>query len=119
MCSLLLLEMIFQLKNIQWYKLTIFFRVLILRKNHPESWKNFSVLEHHLEDRKDCSIMKSNKDRVWTVLKHYVPDLLEGLGEKDILKICGILDSNSFRIDKYGSRGLFLATSMVNHDCQG
>ena len=43
---------------------------------------------------------------------------MTGLKEEDILQICGILDSNSFRIDKHGSRGLFLATSMVNHDCQ-
>ena len=33
------------------------------------------------------------------------------------MKICGILDANCFRIDRNGTRGLFLATSMFNHDC--
>ena len=35
----------------------------------------------------------------------------------EIMKICGILDANCFRIDRNGTRGLFLATSMINHDC--
>ena len=33
------------------------------------------------------------------------------------MKTCGILDANCFRIDRNGTRGLFLATSMINHDC--
>ena len=49
--------------------------------------------------------MKSNKLQVCKILKHFAPNLVDGLSEEDILKICGILDSNSFRIDKHGSRG--------------
>ena len=62
-------------------------------------------IEHHLEERIDCPIMKSNKLQVCKILKHFAPNLVDGLSEEDILKICGILDSNSFRIDKHGSRG--------------
>ena len=57
--------------------------------------------------------MKRNKSAVWNVLHHYLPELVEGLSCEDVMKICGILDANSFRIDKYGTRGVFLATSMV------
>lgn len=92
-------------------------RVLRIRKQHPESWQKFLQLEHHLEDRRNCPLMEINKTDVWDILRHYLPELTDGLQIEDILKICGILDSNSFRIDKHGTRGLFLATSMLNHNC--
>ena len=56
-----------------------------------------------------------NKSTVWNVLNQNVPDLAEGLSFDDIMKICGIIDANSFRIDKHGTRGVFLATSMVSN----
>ena len=62
--------------------------------------------------------MKANKVNVWQVLKHYLPpQFLEDISLEVIYRICGILDANSFRVDKHGSRGLYLALSMVNHDC--
>ena len=71
------------------------------------------MLEDHLEDRKECPIMKRNKSAVWNVLHHYLPEYVKDLSLEDVMKICGILDANSFRIDKNGTRGLYLATSMV------
>ena len=35
----------------------------------------------------------------------------------DIIRVCAILDSNSFRVDGLGNRGLFALASMLNHDC--
>lgn len=62
--------------------------------------------------------MKANKANVWQVLKHYLPaKFMEDISLDVIQRICGILDANSFRMDKYGSRGLYFAISMVNHDC--
>ena len=55
-----------------------------------------------------------NISTVWNVLNQNVPDLVEGLSFDDIMKICGIIDGNSFKIDKHGTRGVFLATSMVS-----
>ena len=78
------------------------------RQENPELFENFLLLEDHLESRKECAIMKNNKQTVFNVLKRHVPDLLEGLNLEDIFRICGILDANSFRMDKNGSRGLFL-----------
>ena len=98
----------------QW--LTVL-RVLNLRKSKPEAWNKFLILEDHIENRKNCPIMKRNKSSVWNILKTFVPELVEDLTYEDIMKICGILDSNCFRIDKNGTRGLFLATSMLNHNC--
>ena len=89
----------------QW--LTVL-RILLIRQEDPELFENFMLLEDHLQDRKDCPIMKNNKSAVFDVLKRYVPELLEGLNTEDIFRICGILDANSFRMDKNGSRGLFL-----------
>ena len=43
--------------------------------------------------------------------------VLKDVSFGEIMKICGILDANCFRIDRNGTRGLFLATSMINHDC--
>jgi hypothetical protein len=54
-----------------------------------------------------------NKSTVWNVLNQNLPELVGGLSLDDVMKIFGILDANSFRIDKHGTRGVFLATSMV------
>ena len=43
--------------------------------------------------------------------------IVKDVSFEEIMKICGILDANCFRIDRNGTRGLFLATSMINHDC--
>ena len=56
------------------------------------------------------------KKSVWNVLNQNSPELIEGLSFDDIMKICGIIDANSFRIDKHGTRGVFLATSMVSKE---
>ena len=94
----------------QW--LTVL-RVLMIRQDDSELFQNFMLLEDHLQDRLDCPIMKNNKIGVFDVLKRCVPELLEGLNAEDILRICGILDANSFRIDKNGYRGLFLGKSLL------
>ena len=94
----------------QW--LTVL-RVLMIRQEDSDLFDNFMLLEDHLQDRKDCLIMKNNKSGVFDVLKRYVPELLEGLNTEDIFRICGILDANSFRFDKNGSRGLFLGKSSL------
>ena len=94
----------------QW--LTVL-RVLMIRQEDSDLFDNFMLLEDHLQDRKDCLIMKNNKSGVFDVLKRYVPELLEGLNTEDIFRICGIIDANSFRFDKNGSRGLFLGKSYL------
>ena len=39
--------------------------------------------------------------------------------EGEVLRICGILDSNAFRLDGLnGIRGLFVLAAMLNHDCR-
>ena len=49
------------------------------------------------------------------MLNQNLPELMEGLSFDDVMKICGIIDANSFKIDKHGTRGVFLATSMVSN----
>ena len=56
-----------------------------------------------------------NISTVWNMLHQNLPELMEDLSFDDVIKICGIIDANSFRIDKHGTRGVFLATSMVNN----
>ena len=56
-----------------------------------------------------------NISTVWNMLHQNLPELIEDLSFDDVMKICGILDANSFRIDKHGTRGVFLATSMVKY----
>ena len=44
--------------------------------------------------------------------------MFPGAVEGDVLRICGILDSNAFKLDgRAGVRGLFVSAAMVNHDC--
>ena len=85
----------------------------MIRQENSDLFDDFMLLEDHLQDRKDCLIMKNNKSGVIDVLKRYVPELLEGLNNEDIFRICGILDANSFRMDKNGSRGLFLGKILL------
>ena len=36
----------------------------------------------------------------------------------DIIRVSAVLDSNSFRVDGLGNRGLYALGSMLNHDCR-
>ena len=60
-----------------------------------------------------------NKSTVWNVLNQNLPELVEGLSFDKVMKICGILDANSFQIDKHGTRGVFLATSKTRNPLTG
>ena len=45
--------------------------------------------------------------------------MFPGVEEAEVLRICGILDSNAFKLDGLnGIRGLFVLAAMVNHDCR-
>ena len=45
--------------------------------------------------------------------------MFPGVEEAEVLRICGILDSNAFKLDVLnGIRGLFVLAAMVNHDCR-
>ena len=44
--------------------------------------------------------------------------MFPGVEGAEVLRICGILDSNAFKIDGLnGIRALFVQAAMVNHDC--
>ena len=45
--------------------------------------------------------------------------MFPGVEEAEVLRICGILDSNGFKLHGLnGIRGLFVLAAMVNHDCR-
>ena len=45
--------------------------------------------------------------------------MFPGVEEAEVLRICGILDSNAFKLHGLnGIRGLFVLAAMVNHDCR-
>lgn len=96
--------------------LTIF-RALLLKMldKKDRHWDSLLTLEDHLDDRQGCEVMNRN-------LVDVVKPLVELFHSKiftptEIVRVCAILDSNSFRIDGTGNRGLYSLASMINHDC--
>ena len=57
----------------QW--LTVL-RVLELKNSNPLFWTKFLMLEDHIEDRKNCPIMKRNKSVVYDVLKNNISEFV-------------------------------------------
>ena len=96
--------------------LTIF-RALLLKMidKKDRNWDSLLTLEDHLEDRQGCEVMNRN---LVDVVKPLV-DLFHSniFTPTEIVRVCAILDSNSFRIDGNGNRALFSLASMINHDC--
>ena len=92
------------------------FRALLLKlAEDGRQWDALQKLEDHLEDRQGCEVMNRN-------LVEVVKPLVELFGSnifapQDVIRVCGILDSNSFRVDGSGNRSLFALASMLNHDC--
>lgn len=103
-------------------------RCLLLKSYDPEKWKEFLLLEAHLEERKNTWIWRSHEINVVRILK----DLgIEEAGETDLVQtICGILDVNSFEIRSPEFtevptnaneflRGVYLEAALMTHDCTG
>lgn len=103
-------------------------RCLLLRYYNLEKWKEFLLLEAHLDDRKNTWIWRSHEINVVSVLKELG---IEEANEKDLLqKICGILDVNSFEVrspefrevaanPNEFLRGVYLQAALMTHDCVG
>ncbi len=97
----------------QW--LTVF-RALRLKRTLRAAFDQLWKLEHHSEERKDCELMQQNKEKVAPVVRELLAD--SDVSATDILRCCGSLDSNAFRLDSAGgTRAIFDVSSMINHDC--
>ena len=95
--------------------LTVFRSLLLKESEKGRKWDALQLLEDNLGDRKDCEIMTRNmSDVVKPIVELFRSNCFT---PTEILRVCGILDSNSFRIDGIGNRGLFGLASMVNHNC--
>ena len=92
-------------------------RCILLRELSPESWKMIQLLEDHSEEESyKKQHLKNYEDNVVKPLLRLFPELTSPLKEKEILKMCAKLDSNSFRQGE-SSRALFSVASMLNHSC--
>lgn len=90
-----------------------------------KKWQEFSLLEPHLEDRKDTWIWKSHEISVERVLRD-----LGVQGADMVQKVCGIIDVNSFEVrppeitevaasPDESLRGVYLEAALMTHDCVG
>ena len=73
------------------------------------------MLEYHVKSY--SLVFKTVASYALDVLTRFTPSLVADLNIESLYKILSIMDLNSFRIDKNGSKGLFLASSMLNHSC--
>ena len=91
-------------------------RALRLKSAAPKAYERLLELEHHCKDIRDSEVERTYKQKV-------VPAIKALLGHKDwsqeeILRCCGYLDSNAFKVDAgSGVRALYALASMINHDC--
>ncbi|XP_046405956.1 SET domain-containing protein SmydA-8-like isoform X2 [Ischnura elegans] len=103
-------------------------RCLLVKRASTRSWDTLNSLQSHVEERLSTPAYVAYRQNV----AKFIGDVLglygDGFDENAILKMCGILDTNSFEVKwvpkKYPSarlakvRALFPLTSMIAHDCR-
>ena len=92
-------------------------RALTLKRSAPEDYQRFMELEHHVEDIRESVVIQSYKQKVVGPLQAL---LGQDWSEGEIIRCCGRLDSNAFRIDtghRGGLRAVYATASKINHDC--
>ena len=93
------------------------FRALRLKRAAPKAYERLSGLEHHCEDMRDSHVTQTYKQKVVPAIRALLGHE-EDWSQEDILRCCGYLDSNAFRVDAgSGLRALYALASMINHDC--
>ena len=93
-------------------------RALRLKRAAPRAFERLLELEHHCEDMRDSDATQTYKQKVVPAIKALLGHE-ENCSQEEILRCCGYLDSNAFRVDSAGSglRALYALASMINHDC--
>ncbi|XP_071438993.1 SET domain-containing protein SmydA-8-like [Hetaerina americana] len=99
--------------------------LLVKRSSSSRSWDALNDLQSHVDERASTPAYIAYRRNV----AKFIGDVLglygDGFDDYTILKMCGILDTNSFEV-KWNSpgagqtkaRGLFALTSMIAHDCR-
>ncbi|KAL1115817.1 hypothetical protein AAG570_006107 [Ranatra chinensis] len=97
-------------------------RCLLLKKHHPDRWKQINELESHNE------IRKTSYPELWASNQRTVVDVvikkwrIDEFTEEELHTVCGYLEVNSFSIGGRGGcielRGLYGGhVSLMCHDC--
>ena len=93
------------------------FRALRLKRAAPRAHESLLELEHHCEDTRDSDATQTYKQKVVPAVRALLGHE-EDWSQEEILRCCGYLDSNAFRVDLgSGVRALYALASMLNHDC--
>lgn len=98
------------------YSLIVPLRVLLMKNS--ENFEIFTQSQSHLEKHKNTQIYKILKLNLVPVLKKLKIDT----DEDEILKICSILDTNTFEIRDEANtikiRGFYPKVSLLSHSCK-
>ena len=93
------------------------YRALRLKRAAPKAYQRLLALEHHREDMRDGDLSQTYKQKVVPAIKALLGSE-EDWSQEEILRCCGTLDSNAFKVDAGGGlRALYALASMINHDC--
>ena len=93
------------------------YRALRLKRAAPRAYQRLLALDHHREDMRDGDLSQTYKQKVVPAIKALLGSE-EDWSQEEILRCCGTLDSNAFKVDAgSGLRALYALASMINHDC--
>ncbi|CAH1979436.1 unnamed protein product [Acanthoscelides obtectus] len=107
-------------------------RCILLRSHNPDIWKQISLLEPHLEERRHSPIWRRHQITVELFLRKFKALSDDDLQQELVQRICGVLDVNTFEVrppqsnlvvitnpEKQCLRGLYLNAAVMAHDCIG
>lgn len=107
-------------------------RCLLLKKTSKKSWESLLNLQSHLEQRLTTQTYAAYRKNVARFIGEVLGMYSEGFDDETILRMCGILDTNSFELkcstpkssaqlpDTVGdvrARAILSTASLINHDC--
>jgi len=94
-------------------------RCLLLPETAPQNWARIRLLQDHLDSRKDSKLQNMNQEFLVRYLREVGLDRTT-IPDTEILRICGILESNAFEIktkEGHENRAVYPLCSMANSSC--
>nr|CAD7396237.1 unnamed protein product [Timema poppensis] len=101
------------------YRCLTVLRCLYQREHNPQCWDKIMGLEPHSEKRIRCGKYEEDRVHVATFIRQFF-QLEDEFSEEDILKICGVVQINSYFIPLTDPQhaAVYGTASFIEHNCR-
>lgn len=99
------------------YSCIMALRCILTKTHDPKTWQLINTMQDHVADIKKGDLYQFFMANVVDYIRKYLK--YDEVPENDVLKMCGILTTNSFEVKHNGSRvrGLYNIASKMAHSC--